>query len=486
MNVGPFIKKLNSNFFWVVLNQVASRLLVAMKFFILARVLGPQSMGILSTLLLILAMVETFTELGVLQSIVYQKNKILRGQMHVIWTFNLLRGVVIGMIIIVAAPLLKMIFSFSESIFLIILMAFIPVIRGLSSYNLLLAERNGLFKKISILQVIYILTDFIFSVIVSTVTKNITFVVYSMIFSEGLKTILSYVFFKGFPKFSFKFSLIKENLSYGKWITANSITIFLLNQLDKILTSRYLGAYQLGIYQMASKLSQFALADLFSAICRYCFPLFSTYNRKDLKLLNKLFLDILYLVIFGLTILTTVIFLNAEIITEVLLGKEWMGSVKIFQVLLFSSFIGSINMFLVTYLRSVGKPNIVTLATTIQLSVFLPASFLAMTHKNLYVLSVVVVFSVLIAFLVLILYISKLVKDVFKNLFLSLLHSIPIVIILYIASKVISNISLLCLSCIVLMILMVVKIGKVKQVVNFINGTKSNKNEKVLDRTQVN
>ncbi|MGG0510612.1 oligosaccharide flippase family protein [Priestia megaterium] len=483
MNVGPFLKKLNSNFFWVVINQVLSRLLVAMKFFVLARVLGPHSMGILSTLLLILAMVETFTELGVLQSVVYQKGRVRIEQMHVIWTFNLLRGIGIGLIIVVAAPFLKSIFAFNESIMLIFLMALIPIIKGSSSYNLLLAERQGSFKRISLLQIFYVLIDFISAILISIITKNIVFVVYSMIISEFLRVVLSYILFKGRPKLRFNFNLMKENLNYGRWITLNSITVFLLNQMDKILTSRYLGTYQLGIYQMSSKLSQFALADLFSAICRYCFPLFSNYNRKNYKKLNELFLELGYLVFLGLTLFTTILFFNAEFITITLLGNQWTNSVKIFQVLLLSSYIGAMNMYLVTYLRSIGKPNIVTIATLIQLVIFLPLSFLAMSHRNLYILAVVVDVSVFVAFTTLVLYVSRYVKGLYKILLLSLVQCLPLVIAFYTISFFLSEFFLLCCSLILSCILIITKLKRVKKIIISIKSKSSDESEEILTGT---
>ncbi|MGF7046297.1 PST family polysaccharide transporter [Paenibacillus sp. DS2015] len=359
-----------SNPVWVFLNQFFSRGAVALKFLLIARILGPESVGLISVALICLALMEAMTELGMLQAIVQRKENPTKQQLDTLWTFLFLRGVAITVTMICVAPLMAHVFNASNAVLMIYLIAFVPLFRNSASIGLYEQIRDRNFKLTSTIQAVTVSIDFILCVILILYNNSPISAILSMLIAEIVRTIVTHIVLHTRPKFSFAFKSIKDITSYGKWIWGHSISSFVFTQMDKVIASRFLGVTILGLYQMGQKLTQMAIADISFAFGQYLFPTFSKMNRESSRTLY-LFYRVNFSLMISFCALTSIFMVsNSEFIIRFILGNSWMSLIDIMGLLVISASLAATVNISVMFVRAIGNPKLVTILTYVQVAVY--------------------------------------------------------------------------------------------------------------------
>ncbi|MEH7175635.1 oligosaccharide flippase family protein, partial [Priestia megaterium] len=214
----------DSHPFWVMLQQFLARGLVAIKFLILARLLGPEGIGLISIALVTLAFIEAVTELGFLQAVISGKKELSESQKNAIWTTQTLRGIIISLLLFLGAKYIENIFKVDGTKEIITILAMVPITKNMVSINLYQFQRQRKFKDVAKLQIIASISDITSSILFILLFNSAMGAIYGIFLSELIRTLLSHKMFKSKPKINFNFSSIKELSSYGKWIWANSIS----------------------------------------------------------------------------------------------------------------------------------------------------------------------------------------------------------------------------------------------------------------------
>lgn len=374
----------SSHPFWVLVQQFLSRGFVAIKFLLLARLLGPESMGLISIALVSLAFVEATTELGLMHAVVQRKFDLNLGQSNALWTLQLIRGIAISFILYISAPMLVNLFQVPDSLSVLQLISIIPLLRGLASIGFFNSNRNRNFRTISLIQVCVTLIDLLVSVILIMYIPTPMSAIMGLVIAEFVRVILSHIIYKTYPRINFDFKSISDIVNYGKWIWANSVSSFLFNQLDKVLASRYLGVSMVGYYQMSQKMTQMSITDISFAMGQYLFPVFSKMNREKNISITKFYIKIMEVIV-GFAIFTSaVLYINAEWIVDKILGDQWGQMIPILQFMLISASLAGVINVSVVFHRALGNPRIVTKASYIQLILFCVLAAVGLTYLGVY------------------------------------------------------------------------------------------------------
>ena len=360
---------------WPVLNQFATKGIIALKFLIAAKILGPQYMGIVGTILIIYAISEAISEFGLIPALVQSEKEPTTLELDSAWWALFYRGIALCLFLVTFSFFLdfkELQSDFRSSCFLIALCA---LMKSSSSVELYLRQRQRDFYNLFRISIIGVSFDLAITLYLLLNYPSITSIFIGLALNELIKFLMSYYFFEASlrhyhsPKLS-----LKSFGNFGKWIWFSNLLNITLNQTDKIVTGMLLGINQLGIYQLSSRLAQFGIADISLGISHYLFPSFSRLNAAD-KLARDLLLVKAFVCMFAFSssIVICVYFL-AEFI-PLLLGEEWTNSVNILRILAFSMLNGSLISVLVSYHRARGNPKVVTVSSVIQLVIFLPTLY---------------------------------------------------------------------------------------------------------------
>jgi O-antigen/teichoic acid export membrane protein len=188
-------------------------------------------------------------------------------------------------------------------------------------------------------------------------------VVIVMVFSEGIKMLISYSLSKKFvkPRFEIDFDLWKYLFRESLPIALSSVIGIIYHQIDMVMLSPMMGDAAVGIYSAAHKLFEpFSLIPF--ALMASLFPIMSTLfkNSKD-RLVKSYRLSLKYLLITVLPIIVGTVLLSDKIIL-LIYGASFANSTTVLQILICTLVFTFANAVLLNLLVSMHKQRLNTLS----------------------------------------------------------------------------------------------------------------------------
>ena len=358
------------HFVWVVLQQGAVRGILALKFLLVARLLGPEQIGLVGIALLALAVVESLSDTGLAQAIVQRPDTITASQAGAVWTLQMCRGAVLAILLLAFSIPVSVLFSVPASAQLVALAALVPLLRNSFNPGLYVVQRKRDFKKLSIYEVIAALLDISTSLILARSGVGAASLLVGSMVSDASKMIFTWTWFRLPLKVSFQWSLIKEFTAFGKWIWGSSVVTLVLNQLDKVLVAKFLGTAEFGLYQTANRIAQLVVADGVVALSQYLYPTFSQRFRVSPEKAYDFYIWVIKRVVPVVACISILLAVFSTLIIQKILGDQWVASAPVLRIMAVTMFFGAIIAVLVAYTRAIGNPQIVTKSVTAQLIVF--------------------------------------------------------------------------------------------------------------------
>jgi len=356
---------------WVLAQQALVRGMVAVKFLLVGRMLGPEALGVAGVALLAVAIAEALSDTGLPQAVVQGRQAPAPYELSALWTALTCRGMLVGLLLAALAPFLASQFHLSGAEPLLYLAAALPLLRGLASPAYFVVTRDRGFRQIAGIEAAMACTDCAVSLACAMAGAGAYSIVIGLLAGEVLKSVLTWAMLGPRPPLRLRWSGIGHYLGFSRWIWAGSIVNLLLNQFDKVMVGKLLGPAQLGAYQMSSKLAQMLLADAGIALSQYLFPTFAARHRLQDGSALRLARRLLGLGALLLTVAVAVLAAVAEPLFLLLLGPRWLEAAPLFRIFAVNMAIGALIALLVAYLRAVGLPRAATEASVLQVGVLL-------------------------------------------------------------------------------------------------------------------
>ncbi|HRP46380.1 MAG TPA: oligosaccharide flippase family protein [Trueperaceae bacterium] len=352
---------------WVAIQQLSVRGLVAVKFLVVARILGPNSIGEVVVALVTISVAEALTQIGLEHSIIQTRDRLSVDRQNAAWTMQFARGLLIALALLLGSGPIAGIFGSPESARLVAFSALIPFLRNTLSIGYAYAQRDRRFRPIGISNLSSAVIDVLATAALIVAGLGVTGVILGTVAGEAVRFALSYVLFPVKVRLTWRPSEIPDLLRYGRWIWASGLIVAALDQVDKAVIGIWLGVQELGLYQMAGRLSQLLSAEFGLVFGRYLFPTISEAHRNDPALATALVSHSVTLTIhFALVVILGMETVGSDLVIA-FLGAEWEPMLVYLRVLLFAMAASGLNSILAAYLRAVGRPSTVAIATAAQL-----------------------------------------------------------------------------------------------------------------------
>ncbi|SDG08732.1 oligosaccharide flippase family protein [Paraburkholderia phenazinium] len=356
---------------WVLLQQVLLRGLVAVKFLMIGRILGPEAIGSVSVALFAVAIGEALSDTGLSQAVIQGQVAPTREELGSVWTTLATRGLLIGAALVAIAPMMNKQFHLGGALLLLQLAALLPLLRGIASPSYYVVQRERRFQHVACIEVSAAFLDCCTGLTLALAGAGAVSLLIGMIVGESLKTTLTWATMKPRPPIRLRWSGIGHYINFSRWIWAGSVVNLVLNQFDKVMVGKLLGPAQLGAYQMSSRLAQMLLADAAIAMSQYLFPTFAARHRADPQASARLFRRYIGVIALGLAVVVVVLRLAAPLLFSLILGPAWLPAVPLFKIFVINMAIGALIAVLVSYLRAVGDAKATTQASAIDVVVLL-------------------------------------------------------------------------------------------------------------------
>lgn len=353
-------------FSWTAGIRIVTRVFSLVKNIIIARILSPYQFGAFGIATLVLVFVEIVTETGI-NTFLIQNREDTDKYISTSWLVSIIRGIIIFLAIIAASPFIAAFFRNSDSKFLLLLISFVPLLRGFINPSVIKFQKDLIFNKQFLYETSCFLVEVFFSTTLILITHKTEALIYGMLISTIFEVIVSFLMVKPTPRLIFNPSLFKKVIGYGKWITASTIFNYFYQHGDDIAVGRFLGSTPLGLYDMAYRLSLVPLSDVSDVISNVTFPV---YNRisEEKERLRKAFLKTLSGVILITLPIGLIIFIFPREIITLVLGEKWLLAVPALKILGIFGFVRAVSSFSQNIFLSIGKQNIFTLISLVGLA----------------------------------------------------------------------------------------------------------------------
>ena len=184
--------------------------------------------------------------------------------------------------------------------------------------------------------------------------------VWSIVFGNFIQYISSMILIfwairKELPKkLSFNKKIFTELFSFGFYVMAENILWSVLSRVFSLLIAIFHGTYALGLYNMASRLTDSVLTVLNTVISRMALPLFS-HVQDDKEKLGDIFAKATH--IFNSISMPAFIgmALTASFWVPVILGDSWIAVIPVVQVISIMYAIMYSRIFVGTAMKAVGQ-----------------------------------------------------------------------------------------------------------------------------------
>lgn len=352
---------------WVAIQQISVRGLVAAKFLVVARILGPNAIGEVVVALVTIGLAEALTQIGLEHSIIQTRDRLSANRQNAAWTMQFARGLLIALALFLGSGPIAGVFGSPDSARLVAISALIPFFRNALSIGFAYAQRDRRFRPIGISNLSSAVIDVLVTGVLIIAGLGVTGVILGTVAGEAFRLTLSYVLFPVKVRLTWRPSEISDLLKYGRWIWASGLIVAALDQVDKAVIGIWLGVQELGFYQMAGRLSQLLAAEFGLVLGRYLFPTISEAHRTDPRRATALVSHSVTLTIhFAVLVVLGMETVGSDLVIA-FLGAEWKPMLIYLRVLLFAMAASGLNSILAAYLRAVGRPSTVAIATGVQL-----------------------------------------------------------------------------------------------------------------------
>lgn len=365
---------------WMTSLHFILKSLAILKIVLLTKVLTPHDFGLYGIALMVIGLLETFSDFGV-SAFFIQLDKNIKNYANNIFAVQIIRGVILGLLIGVIAIPTASFFKENSLVFLVLISTMVPIVKSFENPYITLFQKDLYFyKEFWIRSVSYVL-DFVTSIVLAFIFKNVFGLIVALIISSLLYSVLSWVVIDARPKMKFSKKKIIEILHFAKSISLLGIVNYVATEIDSLVIGKFFSVATLGGYQFTQKISYDPMQDISGIVGKVTFPVYSK-MRNDKARLRKAFSRIFISVTFFEGLFALFVFIFAHQILQIASSARWLqyeDFLRIFAVygFLISSWgcIGSL------FFALKKQKHLITL-TVIRLIVLLPLIYLAVANHN--------------------------------------------------------------------------------------------------------
>lgn len=353
----------------VLLNSI-ERGLGMISIFILARILVPADFGVVGMAMSFVYFVQLFASFGFDVALINNQDA-TDEHFNSAWTLNVFLGLILTLIIVLAASPVANFYNKPEVFWVVCTMAALPLIGGFENIGVVAFRRNLNFRGEFVFQISRKLLGFLVTVSLAIYLRNYWALVAGTLAARIAGTVTSYLAHPFRPKLTLGKS--RELIHFSRWLLANNAISFLNERLTDIVIGRSVGPAALGTYNVVFEFSHLPKTEIGAPINRALLPGFA--KLQDAGAVRRIYLQATGML--AMIALPAAVGLSAiaPIFIPVALGPKWIAGVPVMEILALS---GALLMFqnaIGSMLISRARPDLTMAVNLVYFFVFGPAIY---------------------------------------------------------------------------------------------------------------
>lgn len=352
---------------WVTVMSVSDRLLQLVLLVVLARLLGPAAFGVMGIALLTVNAVTRFSRLGFDEALIQNEADDVDEYLDTQWTLQLLRGVLLALVVLLAAPLVAGVFDEPQAVDVLRFVALSPLLVGLRNPGIIYFRKNLEFHWQFVYRLSGSLLNFVVALgIAFLVVESVWALVVGYVVADLTRTLVSYTVHEYRPWPALDFDVVRELFDYGKWITGSGIVLFLVNEGDDALVGVLLSSTALGLYQVGYRVAKTPSRHITRVVSEVTFPAYSKLQDDTARLRRVFFQTIRLTTLFSFPVGVGIVVV-APTFVRAFLGPDWLPAIPTLQLIAVYGLCISFTATFGSVWKAVGRPDYVTKLSFVRL-----------------------------------------------------------------------------------------------------------------------
>ncbi|HBG05932.1 MAG TPA: hypothetical protein DDY22_10345 [Geobacter sp.] len=369
------IHKAFSSAKWSALIEIVSKTFQPLVLVILARMLSPDVFGVVAIASIAISFSQVLWDAGLSKALIQTKADVDEAANVVFWT-NVLLGIFVYLGLFLSAPIIARFFNSTASGPVLRVLGLQIIIGSFCSVQQALFVRGFSFHGLFWIKLLTSLTPGLLSIPMALYGYGVWALVAGSLVGQFLNLLLLWFMSPWRPRLHYDVIVARGILGFGFWVLAETLGDWLLVWSDGMIIGRYLGVYDLGVYRTGMNVISTIFGVLLSPVLHILFPSFSRLQH-DLPALTRSFHKIVGIIVtLALPVGVGFLLLGDEMV-DVVFGSKWAGLGFVISILgLKEGLLWSVGINCETF-RAVGRPDLATKTTFVQVMYFLPAYYIA-------------------------------------------------------------------------------------------------------------
>ena len=349
-------KQATKGFIWVAIERFGQLFLQGVLFVILARLLSPEDFGLIAMLTIFFAISQSFIDSGMGQALIREKHISDEDRSTVFWS-NMLLSVLFYIILFFSAPFIA---SFYEQPQLIALTR----VMGLSVifFGVTIVQRSELTQKLNFKAQAYAtLPAFVIAGITSVILAFQGFGVWALVAQylliSAFSSMILWLMQPGKILFIWNRSSHNRLFGFGYKLLLSGLLNTIYTHAYKLVIGKLFAASVLGFYTQAQKMRDIITHGLMNVISKVSYPLLSKAG-EDTKRLKNIYQQLIRgssFIVFPSILLLMIL---AKPIVLYVLGKQWLPSVAILQIICTHGILYHLHAINLNALKVLGRSDL--------------------------------------------------------------------------------------------------------------------------------
>ena len=355
---------------WAGLSEAGTSVLGIVRSVVLARLLTPDIFGVMSLAMIVVRAIETYTRPGVAQALIASKQDFEKA-CNTAFTMLVVRGFLQAVLLAAVAPWIGDFYESKELPLMLQVLGGVFILGGFRNINTIARQRELEFRSLTYLTQAANIAGTIATIAIAWWLRSVWALVAGQLIGAFLRSVLSYVFVPGRPRFEFDREVARDLAHYGKFITGSSILLYTATEIDSAVIGKVLGHAELGYYAVAFAIVTMATTQLAKVAAGIMMPAYSKL-QSDTPALRNAYLRTLGLVMFAVLPASLGLVLVAEPLVRVVYGEKWLLAAVPLQLLAMFGLFRSMAAFTGYLFEGIGQPKVAFTMAGVRLAVLLP------------------------------------------------------------------------------------------------------------------
>jgi PST family polysaccharide transporter len=294
---------------------------------ILTRLLPPAAFGIVAMVAAIFAALEVLRELG-LSSATIQKSDLTHAEVSALFWINTAAGMVIGLALFLAAPLLAAFYGQPELVEITRWISLASVMGGLTVQHWALLRRQMRFGTIAVVETGAEMIGLAAGIVVALSGGDYWALVVQRLTGPGLAMVGTWQLCHWRPSRPALVPGIGKLMLFGASVTASNVVVAITRSLDQVIIGWLWGAVWLGIYERAARLLLLPLTHLNGPIYSVAMPMLSRLLGQHERY-RSAFREIIEKLAMLTAPAGALLAVTADWVVELLFGRGWSDATQV-------------------------------------------------------------------------------------------------------------------------------------------------------------